>query len=283
MAATRSHARSRPVRHLLGGRHLDRGVGRRNGPALVLVHGSIADHTTFEPFVAVLREHLTTFSMDRRGFGASSDTPTTRSSATSRTSPRSSTRSPHDGRAGRVWGHSYGANCAMGGAARTTTSIASCCTSRASACRTRPDRSTHRRRAGHGRPRRGHRRRARRHPRDDGGGDRRVPRQPAVAGASRRRADDPAGVPSRRGVGLRARQFAAITAPTLLLTGTDSVPVVIEATDRAMAAIPDAGSRARRACPLRPPDRSGDGRRDRPRVHRLVAVRRRARPMTVFG
>ncbi len=45
------------------------------GPALVLVHGSIADHTTFDPFVAVLRRDLTTFSMDRRGFGVSGDTP----------------------------------------------------------------------------------------------------------------------------------------------------------------------------------------------------------------
>ena len=44
------------------------------GPALVLVHGSIADHTTFDPFVAVLRDGLTTYSMDRRGFGASGDT-----------------------------------------------------------------------------------------------------------------------------------------------------------------------------------------------------------------
>ena len=44
------------------------------GPALVMVHGSIADHTTFEPFVAELRHHLTTFAMDRRGFGASGDT-----------------------------------------------------------------------------------------------------------------------------------------------------------------------------------------------------------------
>jgi HD-GYP domain-containing protein (c-di-GMP phosphodiesterase class II) len=45
------------------------------GPGLVLVHGSIADHTTFDPFVAVLHDDLTTFSMDRRGFGASGDTP----------------------------------------------------------------------------------------------------------------------------------------------------------------------------------------------------------------
>ena len=35
-------------------------------------------------------------------------------------------------------------------------------------------------------------------------------------------------------------QFAAIAAPTLLLTGSDSVPVVTEATDLAAAAIPDA-------------------------------------------
>jgi pimeloyl-ACP methyl ester carboxylesterase len=44
-----------------------------SGPILVMVHGSIADHTTFDPFVEVLRNNLTTFSMDRRGFGASGD------------------------------------------------------------------------------------------------------------------------------------------------------------------------------------------------------------------
>ena len=42
-------------------------------------------------------------------------------------------------------------------------------------------------------------------------------------------------------MGLRARAVRrAQRAPTLLLTGSDSVPVVIEATDRAVAAIPDA-------------------------------------------
>ena len=40
------------------------------GPALVMVHGSIADHTTFDSFVAVLGEDFTTYAMDRRGFGA---------------------------------------------------------------------------------------------------------------------------------------------------------------------------------------------------------------------
>ena len=43
------------------------------GPALVMVHGSIADHTTFDSFVAVLGEHFTTYAMDRRGFGATPD------------------------------------------------------------------------------------------------------------------------------------------------------------------------------------------------------------------
>jgi hypothetical protein len=39
----------------------------------VIVHASIADHTTFESFVAVVRHHFTTCCMDRRGFGASGD------------------------------------------------------------------------------------------------------------------------------------------------------------------------------------------------------------------
>jgi pimeloyl-ACP methyl ester carboxylesterase len=92
-----------------------------SGPALVLVHGSIADHTTFEPFVEVLRDDWTTYSMDRRGFGASGDT-----------APYSIERDFEDvaavvdavavrtGGPVALWGHSYGANCAMGGAARTT-------------------------------------------------------------------------------------------------------------------------------------------------------------------
>lgn len=89
------------------------------GPALVLVHGSIADHATFDPFLEVLRDDLTTFSMDRRGFGASGDT-----------APYSIERDFEDvaavvdavaARTGgpvAVWGHSYGANCAMGRAHR---------------------------------------------------------------------------------------------------------------------------------------------------------------------
>lgn len=49
--------------------------GSRAGPPLVLVHGSMADHTAFDPFVEALRNHSATFPMDRRGFGASGDGP----------------------------------------------------------------------------------------------------------------------------------------------------------------------------------------------------------------
>lgn len=90
------------------------------GPPIVLVHGSIADHTTFEPLVQVLRDHLTTYSVDRRGFGASGDT-----------APYAIEREFEDvaavvaavsARADAtvaLWGHSYGANVAMGVAARS--------------------------------------------------------------------------------------------------------------------------------------------------------------------
>lgn len=95
-----------------------------DGPPLVLVHGSIADHTTFEPFVEVLRDDLTTFSMDRRGFGASGDgavyaierdfedVAAVVEAVASRT-----------GGPVALWGHSYGANCVMGGAALTNDNV----------------------------------------------------------------------------------------------------------------------------------------------------------------
>jgi hypothetical protein len=51
------------------------------GPALVTIHGSIADHTTFEPFVDAVAART--------------------------------------GEPVALWGHSYGANCAMGGATLT--------------------------------------------------------------------------------------------------------------------------------------------------------------------
>jgi 3-oxoadipate enol-lactonase len=91
-----------------------------SGPPLVLVHGSIADHTTFEPFVEALREEWTTYALDRRGFGASGDT-----AIYSIDRDFDDVAAVVDAVATRaggpvaLWGHSYGANCAMGGVART--------------------------------------------------------------------------------------------------------------------------------------------------------------------
>jgi pimeloyl-ACP methyl ester carboxylesterase len=45
------------------------------GPPLVLVHGSVSDHTMFAPLVGDVRDEFTIFAMDRRGFGASRDDP----------------------------------------------------------------------------------------------------------------------------------------------------------------------------------------------------------------
>jgi pimeloyl-ACP methyl ester carboxylesterase len=44
-----------------------------SGPPLVLVHGTTADHTRWEPIVPALEEHFTVYVMDRRGRGESSD------------------------------------------------------------------------------------------------------------------------------------------------------------------------------------------------------------------
>ncbi len=92
-----------------------------SGPALVLVHGSLCDHTRFDPLVAELRDGVTTFAMDRRGFGASGD-----ASDYSIEREFEDVAAVVDAVAARtggpvaLWGHSYGANCAMGGAALTS-------------------------------------------------------------------------------------------------------------------------------------------------------------------
>ncbi|HUF84781.1 MAG TPA: alpha/beta hydrolase [Acidimicrobiia bacterium] len=90
------------------------------GPPLVMVHGGLNDHTTDRPFIDELRGSVTTFAMDRRGRGASGDGP-----------DYSIEREFEDvaavvdavaartGQAVSVWGHSYGADCAMGAATLT--------------------------------------------------------------------------------------------------------------------------------------------------------------------
>jgi len=88
-----------------------------DGPPIVLVHGSFGDHTAWTVPVEELRKHFTTFAMDRRGFGSSGDP-----QAYSIERDFEDVASVVDAIAipnaapVAVWGHSYGANCAMGGA-----------------------------------------------------------------------------------------------------------------------------------------------------------------------
>lgn len=46
-----------------------------SGPPLVLVHGTSADHTRWEPIRPELAEHFTVYALDRRGRGESGDAP----------------------------------------------------------------------------------------------------------------------------------------------------------------------------------------------------------------
>lgn len=91
------------------------------GAPLVMVHGSLQDHTASGALVDELRNDVTTFSMDRRGFGASGD-----AAGYSIEREFEDVAAVVDAVAARtggpvaLWGHSYGANCAMGGAALTT-------------------------------------------------------------------------------------------------------------------------------------------------------------------
>lgn len=91
-----------------------------DGPPLVLVHGSLCDHTRFDPLVAELRHSMTTFAIDRRGFGASAD-----AGGYAIEREFEDVAAAVDAVAERgigqvaVWGHSYGAGCAMGAAALT--------------------------------------------------------------------------------------------------------------------------------------------------------------------
>ena len=43
------------------------------GPPLVLVHGTAADHSRWRPVLPALEEHFTVYAVDRRGRGGSGD------------------------------------------------------------------------------------------------------------------------------------------------------------------------------------------------------------------
>lgn len=88
------------------------------GPALVLVHGSPSDHGTFDPLVAELTSDFSTFAMDRRGSGASGDTaPYAIEREFEDVAAVVDAASVRAGGPVALFGHSYGCNPAMGGAA----------------------------------------------------------------------------------------------------------------------------------------------------------------------
>ncbi len=91
------------------------------GPPLVLVHGSLQDHSISAALVDELAARFTCHAMDRRGFGASDDADTYAiESEFDDVAAVVDHIAATTGEAVHLWGHSYGASCAMGGAARTT-------------------------------------------------------------------------------------------------------------------------------------------------------------------
>lgn len=91
------------------------------GPPLVLVHGALSDHTTFALLVAQLRDRMTTFAMDRRGRVASGDGAGEYSIEREfgDVAAVADAVAKRTGQSIALWGHSYGADCAMGGAGLT--------------------------------------------------------------------------------------------------------------------------------------------------------------------
>lgn len=80
------------------------------GPSLVLVHGTTADHTRWNPILPELEKHFTVYAIDRRGRGESGDT-----------EPYAIDREVEDvaavveaaGPGAKLLGHSFGALCSM--------------------------------------------------------------------------------------------------------------------------------------------------------------------------
>jgi pimeloyl-ACP methyl ester carboxylesterase len=90
------------------------------GPPLVLVHGAVADHTRWRPLLPHLEPQVTVHAMDRRGRGASGDTP---GYAIERefedVAAVVDAVAAASGSATGLYGHSFGGLCAFGGATLT--------------------------------------------------------------------------------------------------------------------------------------------------------------------
>lgn len=93
------------------------------GDPLLLVHGAMSDHTRWDHLLDLLEPHATVFTMDRRGRGMSGDAPDGtyaiereyEDTAAVVDAIAAETDAPVD-----VFGHSYGALCALEGARLTT-------------------------------------------------------------------------------------------------------------------------------------------------------------------
>jgi pimeloyl-ACP methyl ester carboxylesterase len=91
-----------------------------SGPAVVLVHGAAADHTTFRVIGPLLAESYAVHAIDRRGRGASGDTlPYTIEREFEDVAAVAAALASDTGEPVDVVGHSYGGRCALGGALRT--------------------------------------------------------------------------------------------------------------------------------------------------------------------
>ncbi|GAA4674913.1 alpha/beta hydrolase [Pseudonocardia yuanmonensis] len=91
-----------------------------DGPPVVMVHGAMADHTTLDRVVPLLAPHVTVHAVDRRGRGISDDGP---DYAIEREyDDLAAVAAAVAARAGgpvTLYGHSYGATCALGTALRS--------------------------------------------------------------------------------------------------------------------------------------------------------------------
>lgn len=91
------------------------------GPPLLMVHGAVSDHTNDAAFAQRLEQRFNVFAMDRRGRGESGD-----ATAYSIDREFEDVATVVDEVAARmgttvhVWGHSFGADCAIGGALLTS-------------------------------------------------------------------------------------------------------------------------------------------------------------------
>lgn len=96
-------------------------TGTTGAPPLLLIHGAAADHTTFRVLGPLLAPDFDVFAMDRRGRGASGDTPPYAIerefedvAAVAAAVAAATGAAPVD-----VLGHSYGGRCALGAALLT--------------------------------------------------------------------------------------------------------------------------------------------------------------------